>query len=657
MENKYLRNKSSYKILQQYGGFTGKCMKDAKSGFNNYGGICYINSLLSLLIYSGANNKIRHGKQTVVASKGTKDIIQEKLTNIINNPDLKNILQQMPSYTVRDDNLLINPMQKYYKQYKQGDTNNQFIPFNVGNDDIPAFIHFANIFAYALALKFDEKSIERKLDNPTETYKTRARRYSAIYIGQIEEVLQKIIRIGIYKGIHIEKKRAISTHLEWFIIIQTINYLFMSSNNYITMDKYIVNSSIFAKLTYDIVDDAIGLIFGTNKHAISVFTCEGQNYIADDNYNVNFLDWRKKIKDILKSRNIRRWNIKDLAIQYVKEDIYDGTETLIEDVYVLSLKSDEHDYKKYKADYLSRYAYVNIIYSEFQKGYGYEYSIINDDEGNTQLHIAILRERILQSDIFIDILPTEKLLIQNKDGNTPLHLAIKHKLIAQCDKLIDKFPREYLFTENRDGDTPLHLAIIHKLIAQCDKLIDKFPKEALIIQNKDGNTPLHLAIIHKLIAQCDKLTDKFPREYLFTENRDGDTPLHLAIKHKLIAQCDKLIEKFPKEVLIIQNKDGNTQLHLAIIHKLIAQCDKLIEKFPEEYLFTQNEDGDTPFHLAIKYELIAQCDKLIDKLPKEKLFMQNFYVSHNSDGDTPLDLTIKFKLISQYDKINAKLLS
>ena len=127
---------------------------------------------------------------------------------------------------------------------------------------------------------------------------------------------------------------------------------------------------------------------------------------------------------------------------------------------------------------------------------------IQDNEGNTALHIAIRENHLKCLESFINSGTNFDLKIKNDDGFTPLHLAIRDSnldIVAKLLKYDDSIVSE---PYSKDGNSALHMAIqqqnlnLVSLVLNNNSLIPSI----LYAQNTAGQTPLDLA---KLLVTSD----------------------------------------------------------------------------------------------------------------------------------------------------------
>ena len=120
---------------------------------------------------------------------------------------------------------------------------------------------------------------------------------------------------------------------------------------------------------------------------------------------------------------------------------------------------------------------------------------IQDNEGNTALHIAVRENHLKCLESFINSETTFNLKIKNDDGFTPLHLAIRDSNLDIVAKLLKYDGSIVSEPYSKDGNSALHMAIqqqnqnIVSLVLNNNSLMPSI----LYAQNTAGQTPLDLA--------------------------------------------------------------------------------------------------------------------------------------------------------------------
>ncbi|XP_076655910.1 NF-kappa-B inhibitor cactus [Halictus rubicundus] len=167
---------------------------------------------------------------------------------------------------------------------------------------------------------------------------------------------------------------------------------------------------------------------------------------------------------------------------------------------------------------------------------------------------------------------------QDDDGDTQLHIAIVQGFLEAAFSLIRMAPHFCLLNIlNDDGQSPLHLAVLTRQPRIVRRLILAGANPAL--RNFRGNTALHLACATGDLASAMALTDTLTpleRSYLLPEgkvpalpqnleqrNYDGEMCLHIAAAS---GQVDlvRLLLRLGADLEAKEALAGKTALHLAV---------------------------------------------------------------------------------------------
>lgn len=187
---------------------------------------------------------------------------------------------------------------------------------------------------------------------------------------------------------------------------------------------------------------------------------------------------------------------------------------------------------------------------------------------------------------------------QNEDGDTQLHLAILHGYIQVSKRLIDICPDSKLLDiRNDDGQSALHLAVITN---QCEivKYLMMANANAEIL-DCNGNTAVHLACYDGKLDCLRILASYVLLPKIFdTINYDGLACIHIAT----IANHPNLLRfivNSSKNVNITDYKSGYTALHFAValnranlIECLLDKVDPNIESYAGKLAFEIEGDYD-----------------------------------------------------------------
>lgn len=187
---------------------------------------------------------------------------------------------------------------------------------------------------------------------------------------------------------------------------------------------------------------------------------------------------------------------------------------------------------------------------------------------------------------------------QNDDGDTQLHLAIIHEYTEISKQLIDVCSdSKYLDVRNDDGQTALHLAVLANQ-SEIVKYLMAANANAEIL-DCNGNTAVHLACYNGRLDCLRIFTNYVFLPKMFdTINYDGLACIHIAtIANHL--NVLRFILKSTKNVNIKDYKSGYTALHFAvalnranIIKCLLDKVDENIESYAGKLAFEIGEDTD-----------------------------------------------------------------
>lgn len=206
--------------------------------------------------------------------------------------------------------------------------------------------------------------------------------------------------------------------------------------------------------------------------------------------------------------------------------------------------------------------------------------------------------------------------IQDDDGDTQLHLAILGKYEEAIWTIIRLAPHPAcLDIRNDDAQAPLHLAVLTRQWHVVRRLLVAGAKAS--IRDRDGNTPLHLACLNSDIKCVEALTAPFSageiQEYntydirvpqllapdLEQKNHDGEYCVHIAAMRNNIDILRHLVSR-GANINAREGKCGYTVLHYA--------CENRNEKLVKFLLNDCNQlDIETcTYGLLTAYQLAAE---------------------------------------------------
>lgn len=188
--------------------------------------------------------------------------------------------------------------------------------------------------------------------------------------------------------------------------------------------------------------------------------------------------------------------------------------------------------------------------------------------------------------------------VQDADGDTQLHLAILGKYVQAVWAIIRLAPvPAFLDIRNDDAHAPLHLAVLTRQPDIVRVLMIAGAKAN--IQDREGNTPLHLACMNSDKACVDALTlpvthEELQRNYNFSEripqvlppdleqrNYYGMHCVHIAAQRNDVEILRHLVW-LGADINAREGRSGYTALHFAcessnkqLVHFLLNECNKL----------------------------------------------------------------------------------
>ncbi|XP_023915811.2 protein ACCELERATED CELL DEATH 6 [Quercus suber] len=292
---------------------------------------------------------------------------------------------------------------------------------------------------------------------------------------------------------------------------------------------------------------------------------------------------------------------------------------------------------------------------------GSEYLDIQNNEGNTPLHLALINkykevDLVLKTkyseiaDFLVETIPGVS-YCQNEENKSPLDMAAEAGDAEMVKLMIEKanefimimekrgFPTDqlekalYLKNEIKEVKLIAHAAITGKNIDVLDSVMSENPHR---IKDRDskGMTPLSYAAYIGYLEGVRYLLNKFA-DYIYESDRNGFFPIHTASRRGHIKIVQEFIQRCPDSVELLNHQDRNI-LHVAAMSGKAKVVDYML-KMPElEMLINEKDkDGNTSLHLASegrhpKVVSILTWDKRVDL----KLL--------NEEGKTALDIAGKY---------------
>ncbi|MFA6508239.1 MAG: ankyrin repeat domain-containing protein, partial [Treponemataceae bacterium] len=276
-----------------------------------------------------------------------------------------------------------------------------------------------------------------------------------------------------------------------------------------------------------------------------------------------------------------------------------------------------------------------------------------DKEGNTQLHIAILRKADVRT---IGLIIDQKAAVnaRNMNGDTSLHLAVQADLREIGELLIARGAD--IFAVNASGKSPLYTA------AYAKEGFRAWILNLTTIEAKDGlgNGILHYAASWTLDVVIPRLIQAGARTD--AQNATGETPLFAAIKADSPSTISVLLAEGASS--LARDSLGNTALHAAVRWNAKQAVAALIKGNAD--VNTGNLNGKTPLHESVRLGMadteglliaagaLMEARDLLGNTPLmdavqnglsaaiERLLENGASLNvRNNSGDTPLHVAVK----------------
>lgn len=193
---------------------------------------------------------------------------------------------------------------------------------------------------------------------------------------------------------------------------------------------------------------------------------------------------------------------------------------------------------------------------------------------------------------------------QDEDGYTQLHIAILHNIDKVTIALINLVPdASYLDIRNFCGQTALHLAVLLDQPATVKRLINAGAN--INMRDNRCNTALHLACLNEndrcvniIISAVSTQKGSNLLADLEQWNYDGETCFNIACKAKSLSIMRVLVAG-GANVNAREGRSGYTALHAAVEAKSNEVIKFLCEECKTMSIDTENYSGLTAFQLSL----------------------------------------------------------
>ena len=266
---------------------------------------------------------------------------------------------------------------------------------------------------------------------------------------------------------------------------------------------------------------------------------------------------------------------------------------------------------------------------------------VQDEEGNTPIHLCILYGNLDLLEIFVDVamtIPYQNLInIKNQKQLTPLLVACYLEEVEVCEFLLEA--NADLAQTDIYGCNAIHIACNKRninLLKTLIKYVDKNCNYGVVNSiNHDGLAPVHLAVMNQSVELVQELLYLKYLKINIQDKRAGYTALHHACGKQNLYQIANLLVRNESIDVDVRSYNGCTPLHVAIANKNYLITCLLLNKGAKLDI-----QSDSPVHcdselfaLTLKKDnLLKRCIEFVLKDFNEKLAL-NLKKSRSDDDD------------------------
>ncbi|CAI4230935.1 unnamed protein product [Auanema sp. JU1783] len=228
---------------------------------------------------------------------------------------------------------------------------------------------------------------------------------------------------------------------------------------------------------------------------------------------------------------------------------------------------------------------------------------VNDDEGQTPLHMAVAWG---QSEVVKALIEKgADLNAQDVDGRTACHIAVRESNKEALTILLEAPEVSFISTRDKFGQTPLSLAISRRDHKSAEEIVNRQPHAALQT-NGNGENLLHVAVRTNDLESVLFLLGTHTDPTRTTQDSTRKTALHLStlaeneliMRNLILAGC----------VIDARTSDGSTPLHDAARAHRADLLRILLENGASTEIL--DEKGDTAFLTSVRNGSYA-CAKIL----------------------------------------------